>query len=252
MSITAAQVNELRSLTGAGLMDCKKALTEKDGDQTAAIEWLRQKGIAKAAKKADRETAEGRIFLAGDHQKMIALKILCETDFVASNDDFQKVGQELAEGALSTGEVDQEQLTALIVKIGENMTVAEQQIFTATDGVVAGYLHSNGKLAVVIELRGSTDADLAHDIAMHAAAMNPTVIDPSEVDAVEIEGEKKIWVTELAGKPENIQEQIMQGKEKKYREERALLGQGFVKDNSKKIRDILGGASVAQMVRFEV
>ncbi|MCX6807650.1 MAG: translation elongation factor Ts [Patescibacteria group bacterium] len=252
--ITASQVNELRQRTGAGMMDCKKALEETNGDIEKGIDWLRQKGIAKAAKKAHRETKSGLLFVAGDQKKITIVKFFCETDFVASNDEFRQVGQELAKAALKDGSIDnaQDKITAIIAKIGENMSAESAIVEAGANELLAYYLHSTGRLAVVIGLSGSDDQNLARDIAMQAAAMNPAVISPEQVDSALIEREKGIWKTELSGKPENIQEQIMAGKEKKFRAENSLLGQSFIKDSSKTMVEVIGKAKVERMVRVEI
>jgi len=238
-TITAAQVNELRKMTGAGMMDCKKALIEANGDIDEAVTVLRKTGATKAAKKSDRETVEGATFAKSEGGKAVLVAIGCETDFVARNDKFQSLGQEILDLAFTKGpEVANtegaEKVTAQAGVIGENIKLVG---VSAIEGDITGaYVHSNGKIGVIVALKGGSE-EVASDIAMHAAAMNPLVLNPSDISEELVEKEKEIWIDQLKqeGKPENIIENILKGKEKKFREEGALTAQSFVKDPSQTI-----------------
>ena len=238
MSITAAQVNELRKMTGAGMMECKKALVEANGDMDEAVTVLRKAGAAKAAKKADREVAEGMAFIKQEAGKAALVLLGCETDFVARNDKFQAFGEELVAKAFDQGaevkEAAEAEIKELAGVIGENLQVLGVEVVEAP--TVGSYTHSNGKIGVLIGLSGGSE-EAAADIAMHAAAMNPQVLNPEDVTEELVAKEKEIWADQLKqeGKPENIIENIMKGKEKKFREEGALTSQAFVKDPSKTV-----------------
>ncbi|MEI7511100.1 MAG: translation elongation factor Ts [Candidatus Peregrinibacteria bacterium] len=252
--ISASAVMSLRNKLGISMMECKKALVEANGDEEQAVEILRKRGMAKASAKSDRETSEGSIAIVGK----AAVKLLCETDFVARNDQFVAFVEELAKKANTEGKaaleahfeaVKAEKMTQL----GENLVLAQVEIL---DGdTVGGYVHSNKKVATIIALSGG-DLSLAADLGMHATAMNPVVISPDEVSDELVEKEKKIWVEQLAqeGKPANIVENILKGKEAKFRQEGAFLEQDFVKNPEKKIKNLLqeSGATLLSFVRLEV
>jgi elongation factor Ts len=254
--ITAAQVNELRKMTGSGMMDCKKALTEANGNMEEAVIVLRKKGAAKAASKSERSTSEGSVFIELSENKGSMVLIGCETDFVANNDAFQKLGNTLAKEVLTSG-LNKENAEAEITKvagvIGENMKLLE--LDSIESEVIGSYIHSNKKIGVMVALKGGTKA-IAEDIAMHAAAMNPQVLSPSDVSSKLVDQEKEIWVDQLKaeGKPEKIMENIMKGKEKKFRSESALIAQSFVKDPSKTVEQYAkeSGAEVIQFLRFAI
>jgi elongation factor Ts len=255
VTISAAAVASLRARTGVSILECKKALEEAGGDEELAIEILRKRGEAQAVKKADRMQGEGFVFAAQSGNKVAMVLLRCETDFVARNEGFQKLGKEMAELALAKGEgaADEisQKLTSAVQQLGENITLGELKV---VEGKVTGtYVHSNGKIGVVVAMDGGS-AEAAKDAAMHAAAMSPTYISPEEVTAEAVAKEKEIWTEQLTkeGKPAAIQEKIMLGKEKKFREENALLTQPFVKDPSKTVRDSLGGANVTAYVRLSV
>lgn len=256
MSIDAKSVASLRSRTGVSMMQCKAALEEAGGDEEKAIEILRKKGAAAAAKKADREQSEGSVFSAHKDGTASLVRLDCETDFVARDDNFQALGQELADALVNDGmdgaqSIADEKIPALVQKLGENITVGEMK---RTESAVSGvYVHSNGKIGVVVGLSGG-DQDLAKDIAMHAAAMNPMYITPDDVSEDAISKEKEIWKEQLAseGKPEEIMQKIMEGKEKKFREENALISQEFVKEPGKLIKELLGDADVVEYIRLAV
>lgn len=237
-------------------MECKKALEEAGGDEEKAIEILRKKGASAAAKKAERDQSEGSVFSALAGGKAAIVRIDCETDFVARDDNFQSTGQEIADMVVSDGlekaqAAASEKIPALVQKLGENISLGEMKL---TEAEVSGvYVHSNGKIGVAIGLSGGS-ADLAKDLAMHAAAMNPLYITPEEVTDESVEKERVIWKEQLAaeGKPEEIMEKIMAGKEKKFREENALVSQEFVKEPGKLVQELLGDTKVVEYVRIAV
>jgi len=255
MAITAAQVNELRQRTGVGMMACKKALEEAGGDEEKAVEILRKKGAAKAAEKEDRSMKEGIIVTKVDSDKAAIVKLSCETDFVAKNEEFQAIADKAAETVLASG-VDAAKAEAepamkeLFTKLGENMAIEVDLI--EGEGI-AEYVHTNGKVGTIVNLK-SKDADKARDIAMHITAMNPEVISPEDLPEDVVVKERDIWADQLKaeGKPEEIIGKIMEGKEKKFREEAALIKQSFVKDNEKTVEQYLESNSVTSFVRKAV
>ena len=255
-TINAKAVASLRSRTGVSMMQCKNALEEAGGDEEKAIEILRKKGASTAAKKADREQSEGLVFTAEGDGKAAMIRLDCETDFVARDENFLQLGQSIADALLSGGmdnakAVAEEKIPEMIQKLGENISVGEMQIVeSAVSGV---YVHSNGKIGVVIGLSNGSP-ELARDIAMHAAAMNPLYITPSEVSDEAVEKEKTIWKEQLSteGKPEEIIAKIMEGKEKKFREENSLITQEFVKEPGTTVEKYLGDAEVTSYVRFAI
>lgn len=253
--ISAKAVMDLRNKLGIAMMDCKKALIEANGDEEMAIEILRKKGIAKAAAKADRETAEGTVVIEGKAY----VKLLCETDFVARNENFVALAHEIAKVANEKGveaaqaffdEVKAEKMT----QMGENLVLAE--VGTIDAEVVGGYVHSNKKVGTIIGLNGGGDAALLADLGMHATAMKPVVISGAEISDDLVAQEKNIWQAQLEaeGKPANIIDGIMKGKEAKFRSEGAFLDQDFVKDASMKVKDLLAkaGATMKKFVRIEI
>ena len=254
--ISASQIASLRKRTGVSMMACKKALEESGGDEEAAIELLRKRGEAQAVKRGEREQAEGSVFIANDGSKAAIVLLGCETDFVARGDDFIAAGENLAKIALEQGEDAAKSeadstIPELVNKLGENISLAETK---SVEGSTLGvYVHSNNKIGVVIALDGGSE-EIAKDVAMHAAAMNPAVVNPEEVSDDLVAKEKEIWKEQLAaeGKPEEIMEKIMIGKEKKFREEAALIKQPFAKDPEKSVEQILDGASVTAYVRIAV
>lgn len=253
--ISAKAVMELRAKSGVSMMACKKALVEANGDAEAAMEILRKKGAAKAADKADRATSEGTIAVA--ERAVVALN--CETDFVAKNEAFVQFAQHLAEVANEKGTEAAEQLfesekTEMITKLGENITLG--QIATVEVGdTIGAYIHSNNKLAGVVALNGGNE-EVARDIAMHAVASNPSVLSPDEIEDEIVAKEREIWTVQLQneGKPEQIIEKILLGKEKKFREESALLKQSFVKNPEVSVEAFAkeNGAEVVAFLRLAV
>jgi elongation factor Ts len=254
--VTPAQVASLRARTGVSMMACKEALEEAAGDEEKAIEILRKRGIAQAAKKADRGQNEGRVFVVDAGNRAALVSIKCETDFVARDDNFQSIGKELAQtlhaaGHNQTKKLAEQKLPELVQKLGENITLGEAHLVDAP--VLASYVHTTGKIGVIIGLETGTK-EQAKDVALHAAALNPLYISPDEVAPELLTKEKEIWAEQLKkeSKPAQIIEKIMLGKEKKFREEVSLLKQPFVKDSSKSVEQYLGGAKVVSYVRVAV
>ena len=267
MAITATDVNKLRQMTGAGMMDCKKALVEADGDFDKAIEILRKKGQKLSEKRADRETKEGSVFVrtSEDKTSAIIISFTCETDFVAKNDDFQSLGNEIADAAmankpadlaalneLSLGELTvQAKVTEYIGKIGEKLAVNHYE--TLTSEQVASYIHSNGKLGVLVALTGTGGNDVAEagkDVGMQIAAMNPVAVDKDGVDQATIEKEVEIGKEQARaeGKPEQIIEKIAMGKLNKFFQENTLLSQPFVKDSKQSVQQYLDSVNKGMTV----
>ena len=251
MAITAQEVNKLRQMTGAGMMDCKKALVESDGDFDKAIEILRKKGQKVSANRADRQTNEGSVFVqtSDDGTTAVVVALGCETDFVAKNDDFQALGDEILNIAFAVrpGSVDElksqksgnltisEIITELVGKIGEKIDIVALEVLESEQ--VVPYIHAGSKLAVLVALKGTGGNDVAEagkDVGMQIAAMRPVAVDKDGVDAKVIEQELKIGREQAIaeGKPEQIIEKIAEGKLNKFFKENTLLNQAFVKDNS--------------------
>jgi elongation factor Ts len=270
MNITADSVKQLRERTGAGMMECKKALVEANGDLEAAAEIMRKSGLAKADKKAARVAAEGRIVFAGsaDGKTGVLVEVNCETDFVAREADFTAFSEEVAAVALSSGAdsieavlahagsdgtVLEERRRALIAKIGENITVRRMQRITSS-GVLGSYLHGM-RIGAVVAIEGG-DVSLARDLAMHVAAINPAFVDASEVPAEHLAKEKEILVAQAAGegKPAAIVEKMVEGRIRKFLAEITLVGQPFVKDPDTTVEKLLkqAGATVKSFARLEV
>lgn len=274
MQITAALVKELRERTGAGMMDCKKALVEANGDIEAAIEAMRKSGVAKAAKKAGRIAAEGKISIqtTADDSQAVILEVNSETDFVANDDNFQAFAEAVTATALVTRPVDVETLNAtplqggqgtveearqqLILKIGENISVRRFVLHQRQGDHLGIYLHGN-RIGVLVDMRGG-NADLAKDIAMHVAGHQPPPIcvTEDEIPAELIEKEKEIFIAQArdSGKPDDIIEKMVSGRIAKFKKELALLGQPFVKDPDQMVGKLLdsAGATVLGFIRYEV
>ena len=274
MEITAKAVKELREMTGAGMMDCKKALKETDGDMDKAIDFLREKGMAKAVKKSGRIAAEGLIFdgVTEDHKVAVVIEFNAETDFVSKNDEFKSFGHKLVEIALTTGAATveelkaekledgktvEEALVALIAKIGENMNIRRMEKVT-TAGFVTTYNHLGGKLGVVVEMSEEVTPERlerAKGIAMHVAAMNPSFLDQTQVTTDTLEHEKEIArkQLEMEGKPAKIIENILVGKMKKFYEENCLVNQIYVRAEDKEtVAQFAGDMKVLSFARFKV
>lgn len=256
MPVAPSAVSSLRTRTGVSILACKDALEEAQGDEEKAIEILRKRGIAQAAKKSARDQSEGLVFLAEAPGKAALLMLKCETDFVARADAFQALGTEFARTLLENGAAAMQAVAAqkipdAVQKLGENIAIGENHCVEAP--ILGCYVHSNRKIGVAIGLQGGT-RELARDVAMHAAAFNPQVVSPDDVPAALVEKEQDIWRAQLKkeNKPEAIWDKIMLGKERKFREENALLKQAFAKDPSKTVEQVLAGAKVIHYIRLSV
>lgn len=273
MAISAKMVKGLREKTGAGMMDCKKALQESDGDMDKAIDFLREKGMAKAAKKANRIAAEGLTHIEVDNNSAVLLEINCETDFVTKNDQFKQLLAELGkhlvkqqpetvEEALQQnlhgdGDKVENYINSIVAKIGEKISLRRFTLLNKTDNDAFGaYLHMGGSIGVLSLLEGTTDDALAKDIAMHAAAVSPRYVSRDEVAEEEVNRERDALKTQALneGKPEHIVEKMVEGRLGKFFEEICLLEQDFVKDSDQKVKKYVAdkGAVVKTFVRFEV
>ena len=269
--ITASLVKELRERTGAGMMDCKKALTQTDGNIEAAIDYLRENGIAKAAKKADRIAAEGLSYIEVKGNKAVILEINSETDFVAKNEKFVALVKNVAEAILAAEPATLEEALQVeaqggtveavinegIATIGEKLSLRRFEVVTKSDADAFGaYSHMGGRIGVLTLIEGSTDEEAAKDVAMHIAALAPKYLDESEVPADVLEHEKKV-LTEQAlneGKPANIVEKMIVGRINKFLEEITVVKQKFVKDDSFTVEKFVAskGGKLAKFVRYEV
>jgi len=273
MAITAQMVKELREKTGAGMMDCKKALQETDGNIEKAIDFLREKGIAKAAKKADRIAAEGLTHIETDGNKAALIEVNCETDFVTKNDQFKTLLSELGkhivkaqpatvEEALQQklhgdGDTLETVINSAVSTIGEKISLRRFTVMEKTDNDVFGaYLHMGGRIGVLSLLEGTTDEQLGKDISMHVAAVNPRYVSRDAVSEEEVNREREVLKTQALneGKPEKIVEKMVEGRLGKFFEEIVLLEQNFVKDPDQKVKKYVAdkGASVKDFVRYEV
>ncbi len=253
MAVSLEQLKQLRERTGVSMTACKNALEEAGGDEEKAIEILRKKGETKAAERADRATANGVVAVVEKDNKAAMVVLACETDFVSKNADFVKKAEELAERLLTEGEDADlsKDIADMNIQLGEKIEVKERKVVTGKK--LGRYVHMNNRIGVVISTSGGDD-ELVRDIAMHIAAMKPMNLSPDEISAALVAKEKEIWREQLKneGKPEQIWEKIMEGKEKKFREEFALLTQPFVKNPEQLIKDLLGSETVVEFHRFEV
>ena len=271
-TISAKLVKELREKTGAGMMDCKKALTETDGDIDKAIDYLREKGIAKAAKKADRIAAEGLVHVETKGNDAVIVEINSETDFVARNEGFQELVKEIANQVLDTkaetvealmettlpnGKSVDERIKEAISTIGEKLSVRRFAIRTKTDNDAFGaYLHMGGRIGVLTVVEGSTDEEAARDVAMHIAAINPKYVSSEQVSEEEINHEREVLKQQALneGKPENIFEKMVEGRLRKYLQEICAVDQDFVKNPDVTVEAFLKtkGGKLVDFVRYEV
>ncbi|HBE7744266.1 TPA: elongation factor Ts [Staphylococcus aureus] len=271
-TISAKLVKELREKTGAGMMDCKKALTETDGDIDKAIDYLREKGIAKAAKKADRIAAEGLVHVETKGNDAVIVEINSETDFVARNEGFQELVKEIANQVLDTkaetvevlmettlpnGKTVDERIKEAISTIGEKLSVRRFAIRTKTDNDAFGaYLHMGGRIGVLTVVEGSTDEEAARDVAMHIAAINPKYVSSEQVSEEEINHEREVLKQQALneGKPENIVEKMVEGRLRKYLQEICAVDQDFVKNPDVTVEAFLKtkGGKLVDFVRYEV
>ncbi len=268
-NISAAMVRDLREKTGAGMMDCKKALSETNGDMQKAIDYLREKGIAKAAKKSGRIAAEGACaaYVTDDGKIGAVAEINCETDFTANNSDFRALVKKITEHIAKTNPADLDALNASVIEgkktvadivteatatIGEKISV-RRFVRYETEGKITSYIHMGGKIGVLVELSGGTD-ELGKDIAMQIAASNPSAIDRASVDASELEHEKEILRKQALeeGKPAKIVEKMVEGRINKFYKEVCLVEQIFVKDSEKTVQDILGKVKVLNFTRYQL
>ncbi|HTZ71977.1 MAG TPA: translation elongation factor Ts [Acetobacteraceae bacterium] len=278
--ITAALVKDLRERTGAGMMDCKRALTEADGDTEAAIDWLRKKGLSAAAKKSGRVAAEGLVAVASRPGRAAMVEVNAETDFVARNESFQAFVETVARIALDVGEDVEllkqaaypdsirnvgEEMTALIATIGENMILRRARVLSVDQGVVATYVHSAlrpgvGKIGVLVAIEAPTELDalelLGRQVGMHIAAARPDALDIDGVDPAALERERAVLREQAAasGKPEAIIEKMVDGRVRKYYEEVALLEQVWVHDGESRVRAVMkkAGANLVGFARFQL
>ena len=268
MEITAGMVKQLRDSTGVGMMDCKKALAETNGDMEAAVDWLRTRGLAKAAKKADRVAAEGLVGVATAGTKASVVEVNSETDFVARNEQFQAIVGNVAKLALDadgdvvklgempfpgSGHSVSAELTEAIAKIGENMNLRRTETVSVSDGVVESYVHNAvkaglGKIGILVALESTGDkaalSALGKQLAMHIAATNPLSIDPEDLDQTVVARERAIILEQVkeSGKSAEIAEKMVDGRMRKYFEEVTLLAQTFVIDGETKVRDAIKNA----------
>ena len=259
MAITAAMVKELRDKTGAGMMDCKKALTECDADVEKALDWLRQKGLSKAAKRADRATSEGVIACAtGNNGKVAAIvEVMTETDFVARGEKFQDfakaVAEEVAANAPENLDAFQDRVNDLAASTGEKTVLGRfVRMSIEGEGTVGAYVHSNGKLAVLVEVLTDKAADenvaeFAKNVAMQIAASNPLALDASSLDPALLEREREVYRQKALaeGKPEKIIDKIAEGAVKKYCKEVCLLDQAYIRDDKMSVQDLIKATAKA-------
>lgn len=273
MAITASLVKELRERTGAGMMDCKKALTATDGDMDKAIDYLREKGLSKAAKKASRVAAEGIVDAYVDEANKIAvlLEANCETDFVANTDDYKNLVLSVAKHIAANKPADVAELanqtflgtdkkvsdviTEAIAKIGEKIDIRRFTVYEYGNDTVGHYIHGGGKIGVLVELEGG-DAEVAKDVAMHIAAANPAYLDRTQVPEAELDHEKEVLSEQAKneGKPEKIIEKMVLGRIQKYYKEVCLVDQEFIKDPDKSIAGLLKehNAKAKRFVRYQL
>lgn len=271
--ITAAMVKELRERTGAGMMDCKKALGETDGDMEKAVEYLREKGLAAAAKKAGRIAAEGLVVakVEAGNKKAVLVEVNCETDFVAKTDEFKAFVNQIADAILQSSPANMDELlqaktgtgtvgdlvTEQIAKIGENIAARRFELFTAGDGAVEAYIHGAGRIGVLVEMSGGSNAlEVAKDVAMQVAASRPEYVTRDQVAAETVEKEKEILVAQAVneGKPANIAEKMVAGRIEKFFKEICLVEQPFIKDPDMNVQKMLDQkqVKVVRFARFEM
>ena len=260
-NISAQTVRELREKTGAGMMDCKKALVEANGDMDAAVDVLRKAGIAKAEKKSGRATKEGKIVSAIDGKTGVLLEVLCETDFVATNEQFVEYVNGAAKKALEIGEdgdisakvaeMEKDSLTEMIAKIGENMQL-RRAVRWESNGKCASYLHAGGRIGVMVDIEGDVDDETLSSLCMHIAAFKPAYVSPENIPAEVIEKEKEIAAGQVAGKPAEIIDKIVMGKINKWYTEVCLMKQPWIRDDKQSVEKANSGLTVKRFVRWEI
>ncbi len=261
MAITAAQVKELRERTGIGMMECKKALTASEGDMDKAIEELRKKGLAKAAKKADREALEWGIKIITEGWKAAIVSISCETDFLANSDKFKAMLTAITEYLSANGEGSKEAAQEMIngdyaLELWENLQIQEYSIVESW--VAAGYVHSNGKLAALVMCNEGVDVEQAKQVAMHVTASNPEYLSADEISDDIVEKEKALQLEimkadeKMSNKPDEVLLKIIEGKMGKFKSEISLLEQAFVMDPSKKVKDFIWADSITSFKRYSI
>ena len=259
--ITADVVKKLRDVTGAGMMDCKRALTEAGGDMEKAVDFLRKAGIAKAEKKSGRATKEGKIACLVAGNKAAMIEVLCETDFVAKTDNFKnyldgvltRTIEVAGDGCVSEKVQDAEKdgLVAMVATIGENMQIRRAARWISNDKI-ATYIHMMGRIGVMVEVAGESDEEFLKDICMHIAAFNPAYIDSSAIPAETIAHEKEIAAAQLAGKPANMIEKIVVGKINKWFTEVCLVAQPWIKDDKTSLSKLKPNLTVKRFLRWEI
>ena len=267
MAITVADISKLREITGAGMMDCKKALEEAGGDLDAAGEILRKKGIVKAAKRADKISAEGLATVKVSGNVAVAVELNSETDFAAKSDAFKKLLEGITDYLLANKPASleagvagvQDRISAAVTTIGEKITLRRFAVLEKGDNEAFGaYIHMGGKVGVLTLLTGTTDENLAREVAMQAAAANPKYVERAEVPTAELDKEREIYTEQLKaqGKPENIIQNILKGKLDKYYSEVCLPEQSYIKDEEKTVQQFVDsvakGAKIKSFVRYEV
>ena len=261
MAITAAMVKKLRDKTGAGMLDCKKALINVDGDFEGAYDELRKSGIAKAEKKAGRSTKEGKVFISVKDGEAAAIEVLCETDFVSKNEKFNVFANDIlgrvvgydADGDVSeaTQEAEKDNVIGMISNIGENMQLRRAAKWK-TSAKVGSYLHMGGRIGVMVEVAGEIANDILADLCMHIAAFNPQYIIPADIPAADIEKEKEIATAQLVGKPDNIIEKILVGKINKWYNEVCVSNQPWLKDDKSCFAKVAPKAEIKRFIRWQV
>ena len=261
MAVSMDLIKELRTRTGIGMMECKKALEATDGDIEAAIEELRKKGLAKAAKKADREAFEGGISILQESGKAAVISVSCETDFLANSDKFKAMLATLAEYLMKNGESSKEDAQKTIesdyaLELGENLQIKDYQIL---DGdVVSSYVHSNGKLAAVVTATSGTDTEKLKQVAMHVTAANPEYLSPEEISDEVVDKEKSIQLEmmkndeNMGNKSDDVLMKIIEGKMGKFKSEISLTEQAFVIDPNTKVKNFIGEWNLVSFVRYSI
>ncbi|MDA9128986.1 translation elongation factor Ts [Candidatus Gracilibacteria bacterium] len=261
MAVTMELIKELRARTGIGMMECKKALTETGGDIEAAIEELRKKGLAKAAKKADREAFEGGISILQNEGKAAVISVSCETDFLANSDKFKAMLSTLAEYLMKNGESSKDDAQKLIesdyaLELGENLQIKDYAIIEGEE--LSSYVHSNGKLAAVVVAKSGTDAEKLKQVAMHVTAANPEYLNPEDISDEVVDKEKSIQLEmmkndeNMGNKSDDVLMKIIEGKMGKFKSEISLTEQAFVIDPSQKVKTVVGEGNLVSFTRYSI